>query len=227
MGEILSLRSNTAEPDATPKVLRTPFRILPSRRRDLTPACLLIAGSAAAIIFGLAMIVGVPSRDNDLGVFVLLGGIFGGSIGAYWLRRELRHFSPQGEYWMEIAVDHFGLMTPDAKDHCPWAEIRAFEVAETIHRNKDGARTGASYKAVVRYARYDLNIALGDFATRLGDDERSRAEAVCRIFNQFRMLALASGGKDFDAAIPAGLVATEERPAAKPRPPIRSVVMRQ
>ena len=227
-GEILPLGTDTAEPDATPRKLRTPFRILPSRGRDLAPACLLLGGCAAAVIFGLAIVGGVPSRNAGIGSLVLLGGILGVSIGAYWLRREMRYFNPQAEYWIEIAVDHFGLMTPDATDHCPWSEIRAFEVEEKIRRNRYGARIGASYKAVARYRRYDLNIALGDFATRLGQEEKDRAEAVCATFNQLRTLALASGGKDFDAALPAGMVATEEKPAtAKPRLPIRPVVMRR
>lgn len=229
MGDALLPRTNNAaEPDVAPKTRRTPFRILPSRARDLAPGWMLIGGCVAVAAIGLAMATGSSARDGGMGALILVGGIFGGLFGAMWLRRELRYFNPRAEYWMEIAADHFGLITPDAKDHCPWTEIRAFEVEETTRRNRYGGRTGVSYKTVARYRRYDLTIALGDFATRLGQEDKDRAEAVCAILNDLRIRALASGGDDFDAVLPAGLVIGEAKPGkAKPRPPTRSVVMRQ
>ncbi len=214
----MPLRAEAAAPDSAPKVLRTPWRIVPSRGQDLAPACLLTGAAAVAVILGFAMVAGATSYGAGVTTILLLGGSWGGLYGFMWLRRELRYFNPNAAYWMEIAADHFALITPDVSDHCPWSEIRTFDVEEVARRNRYGGRIGTSYKAVARYRRFDLDIPLGDFAGKLGQDDRDRAYALCAALNQVRERALAAQGAEFDFLPPPGLAV-----AGPPRKPARSV----
>lgn len=208
--------------------VRTPFRILPSRPRERTEGWLVTVVCGALLIGGIAILAMDPQNGDGLVAVMLAVGIFGGLIGLRSVRREMRHFGPGAEYWMEITVDHFGLMTPDTTDRCPWPEIEAFEVRETKLTDRRGRHVGSAYDVVGLYRRHHLDVNLDDFATGLGTEDKDRAVAICAVLNGLRDQALASAGRDFDFAPPSGLVVTDKRlPKTPSALPIASVVDRQ
>lgn len=213
------------QPD--PAMFRTPFRVLPSRVRDLTGSVIILLVGATLAAIGMALAVGGPAQHDGLAAILLLLGIVGGLYGGHSVRHEMRHFTPGAEYWIEITPDHFGLITPDVAERCPWSDIRGFEVVTTEHRRKSG-QLETFYDAIVRYRRYDLEIDLDDFATGLGKDDKTRAESLCSALNELRARAIASAGEQFSYSVPAGIVATEAMaPRPKPKLSVASVVMRQ
>lgn len=220
----------TSDPElrSSGRPVRTPFRILPSRACNVGTPWIVTAVCCGLSIGGIAIVVLNPQDGNGLAAIMTAVGIFGAVIGLRSLRREMRRFGPGAEYWMEIAVEHFGLITPDTADRCPWAEIEVFEVQETKFTDRRGRHVGSGYGVVGLFRRYHLEISLEDFATGLGTEDKDRAAAICAVLNGLRDQALASAGRDFDFAPPPGLVVTDKRPPKMPSErPVPSVVSRQ
>jgi hypothetical protein len=198
---------------------------MPSRRRN-------ISGPIVSVGVGLALaasgILGLSDKQSDhttLAALALLAGVFLVPICIMWLLRERRYFDPRNDYWIEIGLEDFALVTPDWVERHNWADLTPFEVKATERRNKYGRIVSVTYEAITRYGEQELKIPLGDFATRLGSDQRERAEAMCIALNALRQAVL----KRLTAfEVPAGLVvAPMPAPKRKPLVASNSVVQRQ
>jgi hypothetical protein len=68
-----------------------------------------------------------------------------------------------------------------------------------------------------RYEGLEVEIPLGDFATKLSNDEQGRAQAICDILNDLRQEALSrQAGKAGSAfQVPPGLMVAAMPPPAK------------
>jgi hypothetical protein len=160
----------------------------------------------------------------------VLAGIVLVPICTMWLLHERRYFDPRNDYWIEIGLDDFALVTPDWVERHIWTDLTPFEVKATERRNKYGRVVSVTYDTIARYSAQELKIPLGDFATRLGSGSQERAEAMCTILNTLRQTVLsrstAESIESFDP--PAGLVvAPMPPPKRKPLVTPKSVVQRQ
>lgn len=189
--------------------IKPPFRIMPSRQGNLV-------GPGALALLGLALFAwGIWSgsakpHGSGLEVAALVVGIFLAPIAVFWLLRERRYFDPRNEYWIEIGIDDFALVTPDAIDRSRWSDLAPFEVKQVVkqHHFKHGHTKSVSFETVTRYGALEIRIPLDDFGTRLGVERRDRAEAMRVILDDLRQRALigptAESAEPF--LVPAGLV---------------------
>jgi hypothetical protein len=208
--------------------IKPPFRIMPSRQRNLlVPGALALLGLAL-----LAWSVGSASaktHGGGLEVIAFFAGVFLTPIGGFWLARERRYFDPRNEYWIEIGVDEFALVTPDATDRSRWTDLAAFEVKQIVrqHQLKYGHTKSVSFETVARYGGLEIRIPLDDFATRLGVERQDRAEAMRTILDDLRQRALIgpTGQPAQPFLVPAGLVVAP-MPKHSPVAGTKSVVQR-
>jgi len=200
-----------------------PFRIMPSRPRNLVGPGALASLGLALIAWGIWS-ASAKSEGSGLEAIALVVGVFMAPIGLVWLLRERRYFDPRNEYWIEIGLDDFALVRPDGFERSPWADLSAFDVKKTTHRRdikigkvKVGEEETYSYDAVARYGGLEVQIPLNDFATKLANDEEGRAKAICDALNKFRQEALSrqAGNPANAVQIPAGLVIAAIPPARK------------
>jgi hypothetical protein len=211
--------------------IKPPFRIMPSRQRNLV-------GPGALALLGLALFAwGIWSgsakpHGGGLEAIALVVGVFLAPIAIFWLVRERRYFDPRNEYYIEIGIDEFALVTPDATDRARWRDLAPFEVKQVVthHHFKHGHTKSVSFETVTRYGALEIKIPLDDFATRLGLERRDRAEAMRTILDDLRQRALvgpiAEPAEPF--LVPAGLVvAPMPSPNRSPVAAIKSVVQRK
>ena len=204
--------------------IRPPFRIMPSRPRDLrAPAAIALLG----LVLGIAGGWGVPGGLYLLGMVWLVVGVALLAWGIFSFLCERKYFDPLNNYWIEIGLDDFALVMPDAVNRQRWTSLPAFEVKATEHRHKH--RRTVTYETIARGDGVLVGIPLRDFATRLGYGQ-DRAERMCSILNALRQDALSrqpgSAGELYQ--VPRGLVVAPMAPAArKSLVPAGSVVQRQ
>ena len=210
--------------------IRPPFRIMPSR-----PQNFLVPGALA--LFGLVLFAGgiwsasARTHGDVLTPIAMVVGVFLAPIGLLWFLRERRYFDPRNAYWMEIGVDDFALLTPDASDRTAWSNLSPFEVEQTTTRRKtkSGSYESMSYSTVAKYDGLQIKIPLRDFATDLGPTEMARAHAMCAVLNKLRTSALNQQHADVPVPfqVPQGLVvAPMPKPAKMPLIVSNSVVRR-
>jgi hypothetical protein len=206
-----------------------PFRILPSRSKNTTAQLGMIA--IGVVLFAAGIWDAVDPPEGFASGIMLIFGLILVATCSFWFFRERRYFDPRNEYWIEIGLEEFALVTPDATDRSAWASLSAFEVKQTTHRHKTklGEYETYSYDAIALYGGLEVKIPLGDFATALANDDSGRAKAMCAILNELRQNALNrqadKAGEPFH--VPPGLVVAP-MPAAKRKPLIvsNSVVQR-
>ena len=187
--------------------IRTPFRIMPSRQRNLV-------GPGALALLGLAVFAwGIWSskpHGSGLEAIALLASIFLTPIAIFWLVRERRYFDPRNAYYIEVGIDEFALLTPDTTDRIAWSILSPFAVEETTTKRKTkyGTYESTSYSTIAKYDGVQIKIPLGDFATDLGPTEMARAHAMCAVLNQLRTNALNQQPADAPVPfqVPRGLV---------------------
>lgn len=198
------------------KVTEPPFRILPSRKRSLVvPVALIVIG---VLLFTAAIWDGATgASESALSGFMLIAGVVLVVPCTFWLFRERRYLDPRNEYWIEIGLEEFALVTPDATDRSKWTNLSAFAVDKTTLRQSKRGGEISVYKTVARYGGLEVSIPLGDFATGLGEDEPRRAEAMCAILNEFRQNALDRRPDDSlkSYQMPAGLNIAPMAPAKR------------
>ncbi|HKP24522.1 MAG TPA: hypothetical protein VJV39_11710 [Dongiaceae bacterium] len=218
-----------------PEVIELPFRIMPSRPRNKHGPLALIA--IGTVLFGAGIWDAVDGPPDGLGsALMLIVGLALIAICTFWFFREQRYFDSRNEYWIEIGLDEFALVTPDGFDRSSWTKLTAFEVRKTTHRHdqkvgkiKIGEYETYSFAVVARYGGLEVQVPLGDFATRLSNDDEGRAQAICEILNSLRQEALSRQvGKTGSAfQVPPGLVvATMPPPRKAPLVVNNSVIQR-
>jgi len=215
--------------------IEPPFRIMPSRPRNKYGPLALIA--IGAVLFAAGTWDAADGPPDGLGsALMLIAGVTLVAICTFWFFRERRYFDPRNEYWIEIGLDEFALVKPDGFERRSWAELSAFEVRKTTHRHdqkigktKIGEYETHSFATVARYGGLEVQVPLGDFATKLSNDEEGQAQAICDILNSLRQGALSrQAGKAGSAfQVPSGLVvATMPPPSKTPLVVKNSVVQR-
>ena len=212
------------------KFVELPFRIMPSRPRNKYGPLALIA--IGAVLFGAGIWDAVDGPPDGFGsALMLIGGLTLVAICTFWFFRERRYFDPRNAYWMEIGVDEFALVTPDATDRTAWSNLSPFDVEETItkHKTKYGEYESTSYATVAKYDGLQVKIPLRDFATKLGPTEMATAHAMCAVLNDLRTSALhrESERAIIPFQVPKGLVvAPMPKPTRVPHVVRNSVVQR-
>lgn len=208
--------------------IKPPFRIMPSRQRDLfIPGVLALLGLA---LFAWGIWSGsAKTRGGGFEPIAVVVGVFLAPVAIFWLVRERRYLDPRNEYYIEIGIDEFALVTPDAIDRAKWSDLAPFEVKQVVrqHHSKYAHAKSVSFETVTHHSGLEIKIPLSDFATRLGVERRDRAEAMRTILDDLRQRALAGPSAEAEAfLVPSGLVVA---PVTK-RPPVvatKSVVQRQ
>lgn len=202
---------------------------MPSRQPNLV-------GPGALALLGLAVfawgIWSAKPHGSGLEAIALLASIFLTPIAIFWLVRERRYFDPRNEYYIEIGINEFALVTPDAADRARWNELTPFEVKQVVtqHHSKHGHTKSVSFETVTHYGGLEIKIPLGDFATRLGVERRDRAEAMRMILDDLRQRALigSTGEPAEPFLVPVGLVvAPMPSPKRSLVSAIKSVVQRR
>lgn len=205
---------------------------MPSRQRNLVaPGALALLGLA---LFAWGIWSGSSAKPHGGGfeTVALLVGISLAPIAIFWLVRERRYFDPRNDYYIEIGIDEFALVTPDATERSRWSDLAPFEVKQVVrqHHFKYGSTKSVSFETVTRHGELEIKIPLDDFATRLGVEPRDRAEAMRTILDDLRQRALvgftAEPAEPF--LVPAGLVvAPMPSPKRSLVSAIKSVVQRR
>jgi hypothetical protein len=211
--------------------IRLPFRIMPSRQRNLfVPGALALLG--IALFAGSIWSASGKPHGGGLETVAIIVGVFLAPIGLFWILRERRYFDPRNEYWIEIGTDEFALVTPDATDRSKWSDLSPFEVKQVVrrHRLKHGHTESVTFETVTYSRGLEIKIPLDDFATRLGPERRDRAEAMRLVLDDLRQRALtrppAEAGEPFQ--VPGGLVVAPMPPPKRSLyAAVKSVVQRE
>lgn len=171
--------------------IQEPFRILPTREVDPTPAITALLFGAAIIAAGVRYGAGLSGQ-----LICGLAGLVVIGLGAFLYRWERRRFGPNGRYYMAIGRSALRIVDPDGASNWPWGDLSSFTVTEWIvpdsnhsPRHRDPhffTKRGYRLSAHSMRSGEELVIDLDTFAGELGTPGRERAEIMCRIMNDLR-----------------------------------------